>query len=45
MRADDVYYILVDTPIGRIPLIGATMTDKREREIAKKYPVKEKDRP
>lgn len=42
MSADDVYYILVDTPIGRIPLIGATMTDEREREIGKKYSVKEK---
>ena len=44
MSVDDVYYILVDTPIGRIPLIGATMTDEREREIEKKYSVKEKSR-
>lgn len=37
-NADDcVYYPLVSTPFGRIPVIGATMTDEREREIARKY--------
>lgn len=40
MRDDDIYYPLVDTPMGRIPLIGSTMTDEREREIAAQFPVK-----
>lgn len=44
MSDDDIYYPLIDTPIGRIPLIGATMTDEREREIAAQFSVKkEKD--
>ena len=44
MSDNDIYYLLVDTPMGRIPLIGATMTDEREREIAAQFPVKkEKD--
>lgn len=37
---DDIYYPLVFTPFGKVPLVAATMTDEREREIAKKYPVK-----
>lgn len=40
MNDHDVYYPLVLTPFGKIPLIAATMTDDREREIARKYPVK-----
>lgn len=40
IRPDDIYYPLVFTPLGKVPLIAATMTDEREREIAKKYPVK-----
>lgn len=36
----DFYYPLISTPFGRIPLLGATMTDEREREIARKYPVR-----
>lgn len=40
IRPDDIFYPLVLTPFGKVPLIAATMTDEREREIAKKYPVK-----
>lgn len=40
MSEHDVYYPLVLTPFGKVPLIAATMTDEREREIARKYPVK-----
>lgn len=40
MTEYDVYYPLILTPFGKVPLIAATMTDEREREIAKKYPVK-----
>ena len=40
IRPADVYYPLVLTPFGKVPLIAATMTDERERELAKKYPVK-----
>ena len=39
MNESDMYYPLVQTPVGKVPLIGATMTDQREREIAEKYPV------
>lgn len=38
---DDVYYPLVRSPFGNIPLVGATMTDEKERELAKRYPVRE----
>ena len=27
------YVALISTPIGRVPLLGVTMTDEREREI------------
>lgn len=39
IRPDDIFYPLVLTPFGKLPLIAATMTDEREREIAKKYPA------
>lgn len=38
---DDVYYPLVWSPFGKIPLMGATMTDEKEREIAKRHPARE----
>lgn len=28
------YYLVISTPLGRAPLIGATMTSDREREVA-----------
>ena len=28
------YFALIPTPVGPVPLLGATMTDEREREIA-----------
>lgn len=34
IRPDDVFCPLVMTPVGKVPLIGSTMTDEREREIA-----------
>lgn len=40
IRPDDIYYPLILTPLGKVPLIAATMTNEREREIARKYPVK-----
>ena len=40
IRPDDIFFPLVFTPFGKVPLIAATMTDEREREIAKKYHVK-----
>lgn len=39
IRPDDVFCPLVMTPMGKAPLIGSTMTDEREREIAKRYPA------
>ncbi len=39
IRSDDVFFPLVMSPLGKVPLIGATMTDEREREIAKRYPA------
>ena len=39
MNENDVYFPLVQTPFGKVPLVGATMTDEREREIAERYPV------
>lgn len=36
---NDIFYPLVMTPMGKVPLIGSTMTDEREREIADKYGV------
>lgn len=39
IRPDDIFFPLVFTPFGKVPLIAATMTDEREREIAKKYPA------
>lgn len=29
------YYATVQTPVGRVPFLGSTMTPEREREIAK----------
>ena len=40
IRPDDVFFPLILTPFGKVPLIAGTMTDERERELAKKYPVK-----
>lgn len=40
MNENDICYPLILTPFGKVPLVGGTMTDEREREIAKKYPVK-----
>lgn len=37
---NDIYFPLISTPFGKVPLIAATMTDEREREIARKYPAK-----
>ena len=28
------YVATIPTPVGRVPLLGATMTDEREREVA-----------
>ena len=39
IRPDDVFFPLICTPFGKVPLIAATMTNEREREIAKKYPA------
>lgn len=39
-REDTIYFPLISTPFGKVPLIAATMTDEREREIARKYPAK-----
>lgn len=39
MNDNDVYFPLVQTPFGKVPLVGATMTDEREREIAERYPI------
>lgn len=39
IRPDDMYFPLVMTPVGNVPLIGSTATDELEREIAKRYPV------
>lgn len=39
--ADEVYYPAVWSPFGNIPLVGATMTDEKEREIAKRYPARD----
>ena len=38
---DCVYYPLIWSPFGKIPLVGATMTDEKERELAKRHPVRE----
>lgn len=43
MNPDDVYFPIIETPFGRVCLIGTTMTDEREREIAQKYPVIKED--
>lgn len=40
MNENDVYYPLVLTPFGKVPLIAATMTNEREKELAAKYPAK-----
>jgi len=37
---DNIYFPLIATPFGKVPLIAATMTDEREREMARKYPVR-----
>lgn len=39
IRPEDVFYPVIMTPVGKVPLIGSTMTDEKEREIAEKYPV------
>lgn len=39
MNHDDIYYPLIQTPFGKAPLIGSTMTDEREREMVEKYPA------
>lgn len=39
MSNDDVYYPLIQTPVGKVPLTGATMTVERERELNTKYGV------
>lgn len=41
IHPDDVFCPLVKTPFGRVPLIGCTMTNEREKELARKYPAKE----
>lgn len=40
IRPDDVFFPMILSPVGKVPLIAGTMTDEREREIAKKYPFK-----
>lgn len=35
LDAGAVYCPVVLTPVGRVPLIGCTMTDEREREVAR----------
>lgn len=37
IQEDDIFYPLIQTPFGKVPLIGATMTDEREREITTRY--------
>ena len=37
IRPDDVFYPVVMTPMGKVLLIGSTMTDAREREIAARW--------
>ena len=27
------YIALISSPVGRVPLLGVTMTDEREREV------------
>lgn len=39
IQQDDFYYPVTVTPLGKIPVVGSTMTDEREREIADKYGV------
>ncbi len=40
MIDDEIYYYpLVQSPFGKVPLVGATMTDEREKELAEKYPI------
>ena len=33
MSDNDRFYPVVQTPVGKVPLIGATMTVEREREL------------
>ena len=33
MNENDRYYPCVPTPLGMVPLVGATMTIEREREL------------
>ena len=33
MNDNDRFYPIVQTPVGKVPLIGATMTVEREREL------------
>lgn len=33
---DDIYYPLVWTPVGMVPLIGGTMTDEQERKLTER---------
>ena len=41
MIDDEIYYYpLVQSPFGKVPLVGATMTDEREKELAEKYPMR-----
>ena len=35
---NDVYYPLIWSPFGLVPLLGGTMTDEQEKAIAKRYP-------
>lgn len=39
IQEDEIFYPLIPTPFGKVPLIGATMTDEREREISARYGV------
>ena len=38
---DCVYYPLIWSPFDKNPLVGATMTDEKERELVKRHPVRE----